>query len=52
MMAFNTHGLTPEQERRLAVLPGKRMDGSGSWPSLQSVHSSFSAPFSKEGADA
>ena len=52
MMAFNTHRLTPEQERRLAALPGKRLDGSGRWAALQSVHGSVAAPLSKEGADA
>lgn len=52
MMAFNALGLTPEQELRLAPLPGKRMGGSGNWAALQSVHGSFSAPFSKEGTDA
>lgn len=48
-MAFNALGLTPEQELRLAPLPGKWMGGSGHWAALQSVHGSFSAPVQQGG---
>lgn len=48
MGALRALGLTPEQERRLAILQGKNMDGGTDWVNVQNADGSWNSPFQKE----